>query len=117
MLSLASGLYKTRSGQLLLDGKDMKKMDLRTYRRNVGVVTQEAVFFSGTIFENVTYGQDPASEEELMNALRLANAVEFVERLPEGMYTRLGAGGIKLIRRAIAAAGDRTGDYTRSAGA
>jgi len=96
VLSLLLGFIRPDSGRLLLDGKDMMDMDLRTYRHHVGVVTQEAVFFSGTIFENVAYGQDTASEENVMEALRLANAVEFVELLPEGLYSRLGAGGIKL---------------------
>jgi ATP-binding cassette subfamily B protein len=96
VLSLLLGFIKPSSGRLTLDGRDMKEMDLRTYRRSVGVVTQEAVFFSGTIFENVTYGQDAASEKRAMEALQQANAVEFIEQLPEGIYTRLGAGGIKL---------------------
>lgn len=96
VLSLLLGFVRPDSGMLLLDGKDMMQMDLRTYRHHVGVVTQEAVFFSGTIFENVAYGQNTASEKNVMEALRLANAVEFIEQLPEGIYSRLGAGGIRL---------------------
>jgi ATP-binding cassette subfamily B protein len=96
VLSLLLGFIRPDSGRLLLDDKDIMDMDLRTYRHRVGVVTQEAVFFSGTIFENVAYGQDAASEKNVIDALHLANAAEFIEQLPEGLYARLGAGGIKL---------------------
>jgi ATP-binding cassette subfamily B protein len=96
LLSLLLGFVRPDSGRILLDGNDMKEMDLRSYRQHVGVVTQDSVFFSGTVKENVAYGQENISEDEVMDALRMANALDFIEELPEGIETRMGVDGIKL---------------------
>lgn len=96
LLSLLLGFIQPDEGQILLDGKDMKQMDLRTYRRQVGVVTQDPVLFSGTVRDNVAYGNDAITEEQLLRALEQANAREFVDELPEGIHTRLGVDGVKL---------------------
>jgi ATP-binding cassette subfamily B protein len=75
---------------------DLQELDLRTYRAHVGVVTQNTVFFSGSIRENVAYGDPDVSDERVEEALQMANAWEFVEKLPDRTETRLGENGIKL---------------------
>ncbi|MFA5292422.1 MAG: ABC transporter ATP-binding protein [Phycisphaerae bacterium] len=96
VLSLVLGFIRPNSGQLLIDGKDIMEMDLRTYRKFVGVVTQETIFFSASIYENVAYGDKDITPEETIEALKTADAYEFVEELPNGIYTNIGADGLKL---------------------
>lgn len=96
LISLVLGFIRPTGGRLLLDGRDLAGLDLRSLRRHVGVVTQDTVFFSGTIYENINFGLREANEERATRALRLANALEFVNELPDGIHTRLGEDGIKL---------------------
>ncbi len=96
LLSLLLGFIRVESGTIRLDGKDMQQVDLRSYRKHVGVVTQEPVFFSGSIYENVTYGSDGVSREEVFLALEKAHARKFVEQLPDGLDARIGVGGARL---------------------
>jgi ATP-binding cassette subfamily B protein len=96
VLNLVIGFLRPTSGRLLLDGIDMNTLDLRTYRRFVSVVPQESILFDGTIRENVAYGMDDADEEAVRAALRDANALEFVERLPQGLDTLVGEHGARL---------------------
>ncbi|MEN8662512.1 MAG: ABC transporter ATP-binding protein [Lentimonas sp.] len=96
LLSLLLGFVRADKGKILLDDKDMMEMDLRTYRQQVGVVTQEPVLFSGTVHENVAFGNDSMPTERVLNALDQANAREFVEQLPDGINTRIGVDGVKL---------------------
>ncbi|MGJ8653608.1 MAG: ABC transporter ATP-binding protein [Opitutaceae bacterium] len=96
LLSLLLGFIHPNEGQILLDGKDMANMDLRTYRQQVGVVTQDLVLFSGSLWDNVAYGNDTITEEQLLRALEQANAREFVEKLPDGIHTLLGVDGVRL---------------------
>lgn len=96
LLSLLLGFIRPDAGRILLDGQDMQAMDLRSYRRQVGVVTQDPVFFSGTIFENIAYGSTTVTRGQVFLALEKAHARDFVEELPEGMDARIGVGGAKL---------------------
>ncbi|AZP22111.1 ABC transporter ATP-binding protein [Streptomyces aquilus] len=97
VLNLVIGFIRPTSGRLLLDGTDMNDLDLRTYRRFVSVVPQESILFDGTIRENVAYGmEDEADEETVRAALRDANALEFVDRLPQGLDTVVGERGARL---------------------
>lgn len=97
VLNLVIGFIRPTSGRLLLDGTDMNDLDLRTYRRFVSVVPQESILFDGTIRENVAYGmEDEADEEAVRAALRDANALEFVDRLPQGLDTVVGERGARL---------------------
>ncbi|MGW6225292.1 ABC transporter ATP-binding protein [Streptomyces olivaceus] len=96
VLNLLIGFLRPTSGRLLLDGTDMTTLDLRTYRRFVSVVPQESVLFDGTVRENVAYGMDDADEESVRGALRHANALEFVDRLPRGLDTLVGEHGARL---------------------
>ncbi|MGV9273137.1 ABC transporter ATP-binding protein [Streptomyces griseosporeus] len=97
VLNLVIGFIRPTSGRLLLDGTDMSTLDLRTYRRFVSVVPQESILFDGTVRENVAYGmEDEADEERVRAALRDANALEFVDRLPQGLDTLVGEHGARL---------------------
>jgi ATP-binding cassette subfamily B protein len=96
VLNLVIGFIRPTTGRLLLDGTDMNTLDLRTYRRFVSVVPQESILFDGTIRDNVAYGMDDADEETVRAALRDANAMEFVEKLPQGLETLVGERGARL---------------------
>ncbi|WP_394813235.1 ABC transporter ATP-binding protein [Streptomyces johnsoniae] len=96
VLNLVIGFIRPTTGRLLLDGTDMTTLDLRTYRHFVSVVPQESILFEGTVRENVAYGMEAADEETVRQALRDANALEFVERLPHGLDTVVGDNGARL---------------------
>lgn len=96
VLNLVIGFIRPTSGRLLLDGADMNTLDLRTYRRFVSVVPQESILFDGTVRENVAYGMDDAGDAAVRRALRDANALEFVDRLPQGLDTVVGEHGARL---------------------
>jgi ATP-binding cassette subfamily B protein len=96
VLNLVIGFIRPTSGRILLDGTDMSTLDLRTYRRFLSVVPQESILFEGSIRENVAYGMDDADEETVRAALRDANALEFVDRLPQGLDTLVGERGARL---------------------
>ncbi|MEV6930061.1 ABC transporter ATP-binding protein [Dactylosporangium sp. NPDC051485] len=96
MLNLLIGFIRPSEGRVLLDGEDMERIDLRSYRKFVSVVPQEPVLFDGTIWDNVTYGLAGQTEETVTRALRDANALEFVEDLPHGWDTVVGERGALL---------------------
>jgi ATP-binding cassette, subfamily B, bacterial len=96
ILSLVLGFIRPNSGKLFIDGKDIMEMDLRTYRKFVGVVTQESIFFSASIYENISYGDKNAEPAEVIDALKASDSWDFVETLPDGIYTNIGADGLKL---------------------
>ncbi|MFE7379280.1 ABC transporter ATP-binding protein [Streptomyces zhihengii] len=96
VLNLLIGFIRPTSGRILLDGIDMSTLDLRSYRRFLSVVPQESILFEGSIRDNVTYGLSDIDERTLQQALRDANALEFVERLPDGLDTVVGQRGARL---------------------
>lgn len=96
LVNLAIGFIRPDSGRVLLDGVDMETLDMRTYRRFVSVVPQETVLFEGSVAENVGYGIADADISHIEQALRDANAWEFVVALPEGLDTLLGPRGATL---------------------
>jgi ATP-binding cassette subfamily B protein len=96
LLNLVIGFLRPASGRILLDGQDMMGLDLRTYRRFLSLVPQETILFDGTVRENITYGGRQITERQLREALQDANALEFVEQLPEGIETRIGERGARL---------------------
>ncbi|MGW8850224.1 ABC transporter ATP-binding protein [Streptomyces xiamenensis] len=96
ILNLLIGFIRPVSGRITLDGRDMATLDLRSYRRFLSVVPQESVLFEGTIRENVGYGLETVDEEQVRRALRDANALEFVDRLPSGLDTVVGERGARL---------------------
>ena len=111
ILSLVLGFVRPETGKFLIDGKDIMEMDLRTYRKFVGVVTQESIFFSGSIYENVAYGDKDITSQETIEALKAADAYDFVEDLPDGIYTNIGSDGLKLSGGQMHAAGHSKSNY------
>ena len=96
LINLIIGFLRPTSGTIRIDGIDIETLDMRSVRRFISVVAQESVLFEGSIKENIVYGLDEVSDEELESALRAANAMEFVERLPDGWDTVVGERGAKL---------------------
>lgn len=96
LLNLVLGFVRPTSGRILLDGADMQQLDLRTVRRSVSVVPQESVLFEGTIRDNVAYGLPSASDRVVREALRAANALEFVDAQSRGWDTVVGERGARL---------------------
>ncbi|RKN41332.1 ABC transporter ATP-binding protein [Streptomyces hoynatensis] len=96
ILNLLIGFIRPVSGRILLDGADMATLDLRSYRRFLSVVPQDSVLFEGSIRENVGYGLPDVDEQTVRAALRDANALEFVDRLPGGLDTVVGERGARL---------------------
>jgi ABC-type multidrug transport system fused ATPase/permease subunit len=96
IIQLLLQFYQPQSGQILFDGKPAGSYDLTFLRKNIGIVPQEVLLFGGTIEENIKYGQPNATEKELYEAARQANALDFIKSFPEGMQTVVGERGIKL---------------------
>jgi ATP-binding cassette, subfamily B, bacterial len=96
LCSLIPRFYEVSEGQVLLDGMDIKNITLRSLRRNVGVVQQDVYLFAGTVIENIRYGQPDASEAQVIEAARKANAHDFIMSLPDGYETDIGQRGVKL---------------------
>ena len=88
--------YDLESGQILIDHKPMTDWGLVPYRQNVAIVPQEVLLFGGTIEENIRYGRPDASHEEVVEAARQSNSLEFIESFPDGFQTIVGERGIKL---------------------
>jgi len=95
VLNLVIGFLAPSSGRLLLDGRDMAELDLRTYRRFLAVVPQESLLFEGSIRDNVTYGSHDLSDAEVLAALRDANAMDFVDQMG-GLDAVIGERGARL---------------------
>lgn len=96
VLKLVIGFIRPTSGRILLDGTAMESLDLRTYRQFLSVVPQETILFDGSVYENITYGLHNVSLDLVLEALRNANALEFVEKLPQGLATDIGERGAAL---------------------
>jgi ABC-type multidrug transport system fused ATPase/permease subunit len=96
LVSLISRLYDTSEGHVLLDGADVRDVDLASLRQAVAVVSDDPFLFSATVAENIAYGRPSASIEEIESAARRAQAFEFVARLPHGFDTRVGERGLSL---------------------
>jgi ATP-binding cassette subfamily B protein len=93
LVNLISRLYDVTTGELLVGGVNVKEYDLETLRNNVAVVLQKNVLFSGTIYENLRWGDANATDEECKRACRLACADEFIQALPDGYNTHIEQGG------------------------
>jgi ATP-binding cassette subfamily B protein len=96
LCSLIPRFYEVRQGKILLDGKDIKDISLRSLRKNIGIVQQDIYLFGGTIADNIRYGKLNASREEIVEAARKANAHDFIMDLPDGYDTDIGQRGVKL---------------------
>lgn len=96
LCSLIPRFYDVTGGRILLDGKDIRGVALRSLRSKIGVVQQEVYLFSGTVYENIEYGRPGASRGEVEEAARQAGAHEFIMRLEHGYDTYVGERGVKL---------------------
>ena len=96
MCSLLSRFYDTDGGQILLDGRSIADLSLGELRSAIGVVDQDVYLFSGTIRENILYGKPDADEDALVEAAKLADAHEFISRLPQGYDTEVRERGVRL---------------------
>lgn len=96
IISLLLRFYSPDQGAISVDGRAINGYPLTAYRKNIGVVPQEVILFGGTIAENIRYGKPGATDVELQEAARKANAIEFIESFPEKFNTIVGDRGIKL---------------------
>ena len=96
LVNLIPRLYDAVSGEVDFDGINVKKLDLKFLRGNIGVVTQDTYLFNGTIRDNLLYVKPEASEEELIDACERANIYDFISRQPDGLDTMVGNRGLKL---------------------
>ena len=96
LINLFMRFYDNYDGQILLDGKDIKTIDMSYFRTKIGYVQQEAMMFSDTIFNNIAYAKPNATIEEVLMAADIANAHEFILRHPDAYDTILGERGVGL---------------------
>nr|WP_295714349.1 ABC transporter transmembrane domain-containing protein [uncultured Halomonas sp.] len=96
LLALLLRFYDPSQGRISLDGIDVRTLDLAALRRAMGLVAQEPVLFSGSVADNLRYGDPDADNERLRTAAQDASALEFIEALPQGFDTPLGPGGVQL---------------------
>jgi subfamily B ATP-binding cassette protein MsbA len=96
LANLVPRFYDPVEGTIRIDGHDLRDLQLASLRQHIGIVNQETVLFSGTVEDNLLLARPDASLEELWAALSAANAREFVEDLPEGLWTEIGERGAKL---------------------
>jgi len=96
IINLLMRFYPVSSGDILVDQSNNQSYNLSDYRSNIGIVPQEVILFGGTIRENISYGRPGASIEEIIDAAKKANALEFIESFPEKIETLVGDRGIKL---------------------
>lgn len=96
LCSLIPRFYEASAGTILIDGKNIKDVSLRSLRQNIGVVQQDVYLFAGTIAENIRYGKRNATQAEVIAAAKKANAHDFIMALPNGYETDIGQRGVKL---------------------
>ncbi len=96
LCNLIPRFYDTTDGKILIDGIDIKDLTLKSLRNSIGVVQQDVYLFSGTVYENIIYGLPDATQEDVVEAAKLAGAHDFICSLPEGYNTYVGERGVKL---------------------
>ena len=96
VINLIPRFYDVSSGSVLVDGVDVRDYPLQTLRNKIGIVPQKSVLFSGTISENIRWGKIDATEEEVRNAAKIAQADEFIKEIPDGYETRILRGGVNV---------------------
>lgn len=96
LLDLIAGFHYDYEGKILIDGVEFREIDIRSYRSKIALVTQDTFLFKGTLLDNITYGVKHYTEEEFKKAVKVALVDEFVKRLPNGYYTKVGERGSTL---------------------
>jgi subfamily B ATP-binding cassette protein MsbA len=96
VVSLLARFYEPTRGEIKIDGADVRRYKLKSLRRQISFVLQESLLFRAPIWQNIAYGRPEASRREIIEAAKLANADEFIARLPEGYDTMVGERGVTL---------------------
>lgn len=96
LCSLIPRFYEVTGGSIRIDGKDIRDVTLKSLRDNIGIVQQDVYLFAGTVYDNIKYAKADATEEEIIEAAKAANAHDFIMSFPEGYNTDIGQRGIKL---------------------
>jgi ATP-binding cassette, subfamily B, bacterial len=96
IINLLMRFYRVNHGSVRVDGRNILDYNLQSYRGNIGIVPQEVILFGGTIYDNIAYGKPGASDSEIREAARKANALDFIESFPEKFNTVVGERGVKL---------------------
>jgi subfamily B ATP-binding cassette protein MsbA len=94
--NLLTRFYDVNEGTISIDGTDIKDINLQSLRGLMGLVTQDSILFNDTIKANISLGKETATDDEIIEALKIANAYEFVKDLPKGIHTNIGDSGNKL---------------------
>lgn len=94
--NLIPRFYEVTKGKILLDGTDTKDITLKSLRENIGIVQQDVYLFSGSILDNIRYGREDATFEEVVEVSKMAGAYEFIQEMPDGFDTHVGERGVKL---------------------
>jgi len=96
LVNLIPRFYDVREGSITLDGYDLRDLTLESLRRQISIVLQDVFLFHGTVRENILFGRPDADEQEMIEAAKIANAHEFIAKLPDGYDTLIGERGVKL---------------------
>lgn len=96
LLSLLPRFYDPSEGAILIDGTDIQATTFKSLRQQIGIVTQEVILFNDSVANNIAYGKNQCSQQEIIQAAKVANAHEFIEKLPEGYQTQIGERGTRL---------------------
>lgn len=96
VIALVQRFYEPTSGRVMIDGKDIRKFNLKSLRKHIAMVPQEPCLFAASIYDNIAYGHESATEAEIIEAATLANAHKFISGLPEGYKTFVGERGVQL---------------------
>ncbi|KAI4311048.1 hypothetical protein MLD38_035984 [Melastoma candidum] len=96
IISLIERFYDPSEGEVLIDGHNLRELQLKWFRSKIGLVSQEPVLFTSSIRENIAYGKDGATNEDIRAAVELANVAKFIDRLPQGLDTMVGEHGVQL---------------------
>lgn len=96
VITLLARFYDPTEGRILVDGQDIRNFNVQSLRRQIGIVMQDNILFSGTIADNIRYGRVDSTHEEMIEAAKAANAHEFIQKLPQGYETWLGERGVQL---------------------
>lgn len=96
IISLLSRFYDPTNGEILVDGKNIKKLDIESYRSQVGIMLQDTFLFSATIMENIRYGRLDATDEEVIEAAKAVNAHQFIIKMEDGYFTKVNERGSRL---------------------
>jgi len=96
VITLLARFYDPESGRVLIDGQDIRQFNVQSLRRQIGIVMQDNILFSGTIGDNIRYGRPDATDAELVRAAEAANAIEFIRSLKNGFGTEIGERGAQL---------------------